>query len=279
VSAPVLVDSHCHVAEPEFDDDRDAVLARAAAAGVTTLVCVGATGLVEDNARTLALVGRHGPVEIVATVGLHPHHARTGDDAAFAVLERLAGAPGVVALGETGLDFHYDFSPRDAQRAAFVRSVALARRLRLPLVVHVRTAYAEAADVLRGEQAGDVGGVIHCFTGDRDDARRYLDLGFHVSIAGIVTFRNAETLRDAVRAVPADRLLVETDSPYLAPVPHRGRRNEPAWVRTVAESVAAVRGEPFEALAAATTVNARRVFRLDAALSTSAAPAPDRGPS
>jgi len=258
--APLLVDSHCHVAEPEFDPDREAVLERAAAAGVGTLVCVGATGPAAANAATVALAGRQTPVEVVATVGIHPHHASTADDEAFALLERLAREPGVVAVGETGLDFHYDFSPPAAQRAAFARTIALARRLDLPLVVHVREAHAEAAAILHAE--GAAGGVIHCFTGDRDDARRYLDLGFDLSVAGIVTFRNADALRAAVRTVPSDRLLVETDAPYLAPVPHRGRRNEPAWVRNVAEAVALVRGEPLDAVAATTASNARRVFRL-----------------
>jgi TatD DNase family protein len=261
-SPPPLVDSHCHVAEPEFDADREAVLARAGAGGVGTLVCVGATGPVESNLPAVALVGtRHG-VEVVAAVGIHPHHAATGDDAAFTALEALAGRPGVVALGETGLDFHYDHSPRPAQRAAFVRSVRLARALDLPLVVHVREAHAEAAALLAAEDAGAVGGVIHCFTGDRDDVRRYLDLGFHVSVAGIVTFRNADALREAMRFVPSERLLVETDAPYLAPVPHRGRRNEPAHVRLVAAALADVRGEPFVRIVETTTANARRLFRL-----------------
>ena len=258
----LLVDSHCHVAEAEFDADRDAVLARAAANGVSTIVCVGATGPVDANRAALALAGRTAPVAVVATVGIHPHHASTADESALALLERLARSPGVVAVGETGLDFHYDFSPRAAQRGAFARTIALARTLGLPLVVHVREAHAEAAELLSTEGASALGGVIHCFTGDRDDARRYLDLGFHVSVAGIVTFRNAEPLREAVRWIPRDRLLVETDAPYLAPVPHRGRRNEPAHVRLVAEAVAAVRGEPFEDLAAATTANAGRLFRL-----------------
>jgi TatD DNase family protein len=259
---PGLVDSHCHVAEPEFDADRDDVLARAAANGVTTLVCVGATGPVEANAPAVALAGRTGPLEIVATVGVHPHHARTADEGAFSLLERLATAPGVVAVGETGLDFHYDFSPRPAQRAAFVRTIELARRVVLPLVVHVREAHVEAADLLRAEGASAVGGVIHCFTGDRNDARRYLDLGFHISVAGIVTFKNADGLRTALRTVPLDRLLIETDAPYLAPVPHRGHRNEPAWVRIVADTAAAVRGETFDTVAGATAENARRLFRL-----------------
>ena len=255
-----LVDSHCHVAEPEFDADREAVLARAAAAGVGTLVCVGATGPAEANAPTVALAGRTTPVEIVATVGIHPHHASTADDAAFEVLRRLARTPGVVAIGETGLDFHYNFSPPAAQRTAFARSVALARERALPLVVHVREAHADAAAILTSEGARDV--VIHCFTGDRTDAHRYLDLGFHISVSGIVTFKNADSLRDAVRSIPLERLLVETDAPYLAPIPHRGKRNEPAWVRDVAEAVARVRNEPFETVATATAANTRRLFRL-----------------
>jgi len=261
VTPSPLVDSHCHIAEPEFDADRDAVLARAVASGVTTVVCVGATGAVERNLPAVELVGERGGVEIVATVGIHPHDARTADDAAFATLEQLASMAGVVAIGETGLDFHYDHSPRPVQREVFARSVALARHLHLPVVVHVRDAHAEALSVLR-EEAGDDGGVIHCFTGDRVDAVRYLELGFHISLAGIVTFRNADALRDAVRAIPSDRLLVETDAPYLAPVPHRGHRNEPAHTRLVAEGVATARGEPFAAVAEATTYNARRVFRL-----------------
>ena len=260
-----LVDSHCHVAEPEFDGDREEVLARAAAAGVGTLDCVGATGSAAANAPAVSLAGRKAPVEIVATVGIHPHHASTADDAAFALIERFAREPGVVGIGETGLDFHYNFSPPEAQRAAFARTIALARRLKRPLVVHVREAHAEAAAILADGHAGEIGGVIHCFTGDASDARRYLDLGFHVSVAGIVTFKNADALRDAVRNVPADRLLVETDAPYLAPVPHRGKRNEPAWVRAVAEVVAGVRGESFETVAAATAGNARRLFRLASA--------------
>ena len=259
---PALVDSHCHVGEPEFDGDREDVLARAAAAGVSTLVCVGATGRVEQNAAALALAGRREPVAIVASVGIHPHHASTGDDAAFTVLEELTRAPGVVAVGETGLDFHYNFSPPAAQKAAFARTVALARAVRLPVVVHVRDAHTAAAAILAAEDASAVGGVIHCFTGDADDARRYLDLGFHISISGIVTFKNADPLRHAVKTIPLDRLLVETDAPYLAPIPHRGRRNEPAHVRVVAESVAAVRGQSFDEIAAATSDNARRLFRL-----------------
>ena len=259
--SPTLIDSHCHIAEPEFDADRDAVLARAAAAGVTTVVCVGAVGRVEDNAPTLALAGVRGGVRVVATVGIHPHDAASVDEAALAALRRMAASDGVVALGETGLDYHYERSPRAAQLDAFARTAALARELRLPLVVHVRDAHADAAAVLRAEPPA-AGAVIHCFTGDGDDARRYLDLGLLLSISGIVTFRNADSLRTAVRLIPGDRLLVETDAPFLAPVPHRGKRNEPQHVRLVVEAVASVRGEAFGTVAEATNANARRLFRL-----------------
>jgi TatD DNase family protein len=260
---PALVDSHCHVAEPEFDEDRDAVLARAAAAGVTTAVCIGSVGQVDCNAPTLALIGlRHG-VRIVASVGIHPHDAATADDAALDTLRGLAGRDGVVAIGETGLDYHYEHSSKAEQQHAFARCIVLARELGLPLVIHVRDAHADAAALLRAEPLADAGSVVHCFTGDVADARRYLDLGLYLSISGIVTFRNADSLRAAVRHIPADRLLIETDAPYLAPVPHRGKRNEPGHVRVVAESVATLRGEAFEQLARTTTGNALRFFRLD----------------
>jgi TatD DNase family protein len=262
VSGPPLVDSHCHVGESAFDDDRDAVLARAAAVGVATIVCVGATGPVATNAPALALAGERGGVRVAVSVGIHPHDASSADDAALATLAGMTAAPGVVAVGETGLDYYYEHSPRDAQRAAFAATIALARKVGLPLVVHVRDAHREAAEILARDGADAGGGVIHCFTGTWDEARPYLDLGFHISVAGIVTFRNAEPLRDAVRNIPLDRLLVETDSPFLAPIPHRGRRNEPAHVRVVAEAVAQTRSEPFEKVAEATTANALRLFRL-----------------
>jgi len=265
VSGAALVDSHCHVAEPEFDADRDAVLARAAAAGVSTIVCVGATGPIDSNAPALALAGERGGVRIAVAVGIHPHNASSVDEAALAALTGMARAPGVVAIGETGLDYYYEHSPRDAQRAAFARTVALARSVGLPLVVHVRDAHGDAADILAAEGADAAGGVIHCFTGTREDAHPYLDLGFHISVAGIVTFRNAEPLRDAVRHIPLDRLLVETDAPYLAPEPHRGRANEPAYVAHTARVLAEVVGLSADELAGLTTDNFYRLFAKAAA--------------
>jgi len=257
---PELIDSHAHLDGDDFRADLPAVVDRARAV-LGHVVLVGLWRGPGDfgNARELA-AGE--PALFSATVGVHPHDCARVPEADWAECERLARDPATVAVGETGLDYHYDHSPRPAQRAAFARSVGVARRLDLPLVVHVREAHADAAALLAAEGAAAVGGVIHCFTGDADDARRYLDLGFHVSVAGIVTFKNADALRAAVRLMPADRLLVETDAPYLAPVPHRGRRNEPANVRVVAEAVAATRGEPFARLAEATAANARRLFRL-----------------
>lgn len=261
MTAPVrLIDSHCHVAESEFDADRDEVLTRAADAGVAAVVCVGATGDVHGNRPSVALASAPAPLPVFATVGIHPHDAITADDAAFAQLKAWADLERVVALGETGLDYHYDRSPRPVQRAVFARTIALARTLDLPLVVHVREAHLEAAEILRSEGATTV--AIHCFTGDPEDARRYLDLGCWLSIAGVVSFKNAGTLREAVRTIPLDRLMVETDAPFLAPIPHRGRRNEPAHVRVVAETVATVRGESLAVVADATARNAAAFFRL-----------------
>lgn len=254
-----VIDSHCHL-DMDFAADRAAVLARARDAGVSAMVTIGASGPFAANHEAVALAAAH--PEIHATVGVHPHEAAAVDDAVLDRVAALAAAPKVVAIGETGLDYHYEHSPRPAQREAFARFVQLARRLDLPLVVHLREADDDAVDVLRAERGGDVGGVIHCFSGDAASARRFLDLGFHISFSGIVTFKTADALRDAARVVPADRLLIETDAPFLAPVPWRGRRNEPALVVQTAAALAEVRGEPLADVAQTTAANTRRVFRL-----------------
>src|SRR5262249_35604234 len=228
----------------------------------TTIVCVGATGSVDTNAPAVALAGQYEGLRVVASVGIHPHDATTADDTALDTLRDLAGRAGVVALGETGLDYYYDHSPRAAQLDAFARTAALARELALPLVVHVRDAHADAVGVLRTERLGPAGGVIHCFTGGVSDVGPYLDLGLHLSISGIVTFRNAEALREAARAIPLDPLPVEPDPPYLPPVANREKRNEPRYVRIVAGALGGIRGEPFDVRAAATTANACRLFGL-----------------
>jgi TatD DNase family protein len=255
-----VFDSHCHVHTAGYDGDREAVLARARAAGLAGMICVGAGAGLPDTRAAIALATAHD--DVWATVGIHPHEASACDEATLATLEALAAHPRVVAVGETGLDYFYDLSPRDAQLAACRRFVQLARRVALPLVWHIRDAHADALAIARQEGAAEVGGVVHCFTGTRQEARAWLDLGLHLGVTGIVTFKRAGELPDVVKEAPLDRLLVETDSPYLAPVPLRGKRCEPAYVAHTARFIASLRGEPFEALAARTAENTRRRLRL-----------------
>jgi TatD DNase family protein len=255
-----LHDSHGHVDGVEFDADRDAVLVRARAAGVTRFVTVGTGESLERIRRAVALAERE--PDVVAAVGVHPHDAARIQPDWWPALEELARHARVVAVGETGLDFHYDHSPRPAQEDAFRAHVRLARRVGKPVVCHVREAHAETVALLGEEGAAEVGGVIHCFTGGPDDARAYVELGMHVSFSGIVTFKSADAIRAAVACVPLDRLLIETDCPYLAPVPMRGRRNEPAFLVHTAAAVAEAKGVPLAELAAATVANTSRLFRL-----------------
>lgn len=255
-----LIDSHAHVDGPEFDADRDEVMARARAAGVQRMVVIGAVGDPSSAERAVALAERD--PDVFATVATHPHDVGKMTPAWWEVHERLARHPRVVAVGETGLDFYYDHSARDAQAEAFRRFVALARAVGKPVVCHIRDAHAESRAILEETGAAEVGGVIHCFTGTPDDAAAYVAMGFHVSFSGIVTYKNAQPIRDAVRRVPLERILIETDCPYLAPVPMRGRRNEPAFVVHTAEVVAREAGVPLADLAAATVANTARIFRF-----------------
>ncbi len=256
-----LIDSHAHLDGDDFAADLEATVARARAAGVARVVAVGLWRGPGDLGNALALALRW-PEFFSATVGIHPHDAARAGEEDWGRIEALAADPGVVGVGETGLDFHYDLSPRDRQEAAFRRSIRIARQAARPLVIHVREAEERCLAILREEGLPAPGGVIHCFTGDAAAARAYLDLGLYVSVAGIVTFRTAGAIREAVAAVPRDRLLVETDSPYLAPVPLRGRRNEPANVRLVANQVAQIWGGTVEEVADVTGANARRLFRI-----------------
>jgi TatD DNase family protein len=234
----MLVDSHCHlVGDNAAQDGVEAVLARARRAGVTGAVVVGTD--LDDCRQVLELVRRH--PDLQACLGVHPHEASRWDAAAAAELELLAQDPDVRLVGETGLDWHYDLSPRDVQESVFREQIRLAKRVAKPIVVHTREAPDDTLRILREEDAGAVGGIIHCFSEDRAFAARALDLGFHLSFSGIVTFRNAGAIKDVAAWAPADRILVETDSPYLAPVPHRGKPNEPAHVVHVAAQVAALR--------------------------------------
>jgi TatD DNase family protein len=255
-----LIDSHAHIQGPEYDVDREAVLARAQQAGLEMIVVIGGAGDLSSNAAAVSLAESH--PALYATVGMHPHDARTVGARELDRLQDLTRHERVIAIGETGLDFYYNHSPRDVQRDIFSVFIHMARNTRLPLVVHERDAQSEAVDLLRLEGGGDVRGVIHCFTGEYEAARRYLDLGFYLSFAGIITFKNAEVLRDVVRRMPLDRMLLETDSPYLTPVPHRGKRNEPAFVRLVAETVARIKEIPVNEVAGATSANVRELFRI-----------------
>ncbi len=255
-----LIDSHAHIQGSEFSADLDDVVRRARAAGVEKIVVVGGAGELSSNEAALA-IAKADP-GLFATVGMHPHDAKDVSEENLQRLQQLAAEPKVVAIGETGLDFYYDHSPREVQKRLFVRFIHMARETHLPLIVHDRDAHAEIAELLRNEGGGALRGVIHCFTGDYDAAKTFLDLGFYLSFSGILTFKNADALRDAARRAPLDRILVETDSPYLAPVPKRGKRNEPAFVREVAATLAAVRQGAPGAIADATSRNAEALFGI-----------------
>jgi TatD DNase family protein len=256
----VLVDTHCHLDPQYFPSGPDEVLERARAAGVGGFVVVGVGTDLAPARAAVALAKRIGD-RVGAAIGVHPHDAVTLDDAAYDEIAKLAAEPEVVAIGEIGLDYHYDHSPRDVQKAAFARLVGLARALKKPIVIHTRNAPADTLDILTQEGARDVGGVIHCFSEDQPFAEKALDLGFDVSFSGIVTFKSSLSVQQVARWAPLDRILVETDSPYLAPIPKRGTQNEPAHVIHTARRVAELRGMSLEALAEATTVNAERAFR------------------
>ena len=255
-----LIDSHAHIQGKEYTGETAAVIQRAGEAGVEQIIVVGGAGDMSSNTAAVALA--ESCANLYATVGMHPHDAKDVGEEELQKLKKLAAYPKVIAVGETGLDYYYNHSPREVQRRVFVQFIRLAAETGLPLVVHERDAASEAVELLRSEGAEKIRGVIHCFTGDYDAARNYLDLGFYLSFTGIVTFKNAQPLRDVVRRVALDRMFVETDSPYLTPVPYRGKRNEPAYVRLVAETVARVKNMTLEEVAHTTTQNVRRLFRI-----------------
>ena len=249
-----MIDSHCHLADEKFAGDLHEVVSRATDAGLTSALCILSADEPDEVARTDVVLSAWPGVRFSA--GVHPHRAggfaeRPADaaTAASAAIDRA----GAVALGEIGLDYHYDFAPRAVQQGVFEAQVALALSRGLPVVVHTREATADTMAVLKN--ARGVSGVMHCFTGTLDEARQALDIGFHISLSGIVTFPRAESLREVAKFVPADRLLIETDAPFLAPVPHRGQRNEPAWVVETLRSIATVRGVPTTELAATVVQN------------------------
>ena len=253
----MLVDHHCHLDFPDFADELDAVIARAKVAGVGVLVSISTR--IRRFDRLLRIAEAY--ANVLCSVGTHPHYAHEELDVPVEEIVRLAAHPKVVAIGEAGLDYFYDNSPRAAQAQGFRNHIAAARETQLPLVIHARDADADVAAILEEETAkGAFPAVLHCFTGGAELARRGLDLGLYVSFSGIVTFKKSDALREIARSVPLDRLLVETDAPYLAPGKHRGRRNEPAYVVETAATLAEVRGISVEALAKATTDNFFRLY-------------------
>ena len=254
----MLVDTHAHLHDPAFDADRPAVIARARAAGVAGFLTIGTD--VETSEAAVALAAT--AADIYAAVGIHPHDASTADEAALERLAALARTPRVVAIGEIGLDYYRDRSPRAVQRTALVAQLRLARTVGKPVLLHCLEAHADLLDVCGVEGVAAVGGVLHCFSGDLAVARRGLDLGLLISIAGPVTYPSARGLAGVVRALPLDRLVVETDCPYLPPQPWRGQRNEPAYLPVTATRVAELLGVPVSTVAARTTENAARLLAL-----------------
>jgi TatD DNase family protein len=261
-----MIDSHAHLDSPRYDNDRDALLARAWDAGVRTILSIGIGEGPDTMHQALGLArfyaGRSGVPTIYATAGIHPHEARLGDDTALAKLDELLDQPEVLACGEIGLDYYYDHSPRDEQKAVFARQMELAAAHRKPIVIHCRpsdnstNAWDDTLDMLESEWSPtSLGGILHCFTGEWTHARRAMELGFMISFAGNITFPKAQPIRDVLAQVPLDRILIETDAPFLAPVPNRGKRNEPAWVAEVAAKAAEVKSLPAEDLAFRTTEN------------------------
>jgi TatD DNase family protein len=275
----MYVDSHCHLEGPKFAPDRDAVMARAREAGVEALVAIG-NGRGPDEVacgiRIAEKYGRPSPVarqqdglNIYATIGVHPHEAALAEERHFAEMEKLARGPRVIAWGEIGLDYFYDHSPREVQQRVFVRQMELARAAKLPIVIHNRpsenseNAWQDLFRLLREHWASSgLGGILHCFTGTAKHARAGMDLGFMISFAGNVSYPKAVSIRQAAAQIPLERMLIETDSPYLAPVPHRGMRNEPGYVVETARAIGELRGMPGEEVGAATSQNFYRFFGL-----------------
>jgi len=256
-----LIDSHAHIDSPQFDGDRAEVLERARAAGVTTLLAIGTGPGPPKLDAALPFAESHD--WIYTTVGIHPHEAKEVTQAHYEELVRLAEHQRVIAWGEIGLDYHYDFSPRDVQQSVFRKQLALAAQAKLPVIIHCREAWSDCLAILEQDwRATGLGGIFHCFSGTLEEARKGIAMGFLVSFAGNSTYPKAQNLREVAREIPLDRLLIETDAPYLAPQAYRGKRNEPAYVAEVARTLAGVRDLAADELAAATAQNFRRFFRL-----------------
>jgi TatD DNase family protein len=253
----MTIDSHAHLEMREFDRDRDDVVARAKKAGITHIVTVGTT--LKECQKAVSLAEHYEGV--FAAVGIHPHEVKGVNEKTYAAVKELAKSSKVVAYGEIGLDFFRNYSPRELQIRSFGEQLDIAKELDLPVIIHDRDAHEQTVRILR-EWKGRKGGVIHCFSGDTAMAQKCLDMGFYISVPGPVTYPNAKKITDVVRNVPLDRLLVETDCPYLTPVPNRGKRNEPAYVVHTVQKVAEIRGMPWEEIGRVTSDNAKNVFGI-----------------
>ncbi len=253
-----LVDSHCHLDDKQFDSDREATIDRALAAGVEQMLAIGTGDGPPDYEVAIRLADKYDCM--LATVGVHPHSAQQADGETSKRLEELLKHPKVVALGEIGLDYHYDFSPREVQMRVFVEQMQVAKDARKPIIIHTREAWPDTFELLEQHWApAKLPGIMHCFSGGPEEAQRCLDMGFYISFAGVVTFPKAIQLQEAAKMVPADRFLVETDAPYLAPAPNRGKRNEPSFVAHTAAKMAALRGQSIEDIEVLSCANFRRL--------------------
>lgn len=256
-----FIDSHCHLEPKDFGDQREAVIERAGQAGVKRMICIGSGASLDEVKNAVGLAETHD--NIWAAVGIHPHDVARIGQGWLDEIERLATThPRVVAVGETGLDYHYNHSPPETQQEHLRTFAQIARRAKKPLSLHIRDAHDDAQRILAEEKAGELGGVVHCFTGNLDEAKRWVALGFAISFSGIVTFPSAGAIREAAAWVPSDLILLETDCPYLAPVPMRGKKNEPAYLVHTAKRVADTRGVDLAQLAAETRENTIRLFHL-----------------
>jgi TatD DNase family protein len=258
---PQLIDSHCHLADARLSGDVEGIIARARLAGVTSIISVGAIGSIDNDRLTVEIAERNR--DVYAVVGVHPHDAAACSERRISELGELAASSAkIVAIGESGLDFHYMHSPQEAQEASLRRHLALATTLNKPIVIHCRDAEARLAAIVREVGMPPRGGVIHSFTGNVSSAKAFLALGFYISFSGILTFKNAAQVREAAAVVPTDRVMVETDAPYLAPQPYRGKRNEPAYVLATLETLACLHGLAVDIAGAACSANASRLFGL-----------------
>ena len=260
-----LIDTHAHLDDPKFDNDRGDVIKRAIDAGIEYIITVGTWHPPQAEEKGLEHVTElAGEYDLIYTaLGVHPHDAKDANDDAFDEIKKLSTHPKVIAMGETGLDYYYEHTPKDIQKSVFRKHIQIARELNLPLTIHTREAHNDTLEILVEEGVGDIGGVLHCFSGSYEMAKKCLDMGLYLSFTGVVTFPKATNIHEIVKKIPMERMLVETDCPYLAPEPYRGKRNEPAFIMETAKRIAEIKGVSFDDVARITTLNAKELFGIE----------------